>query len=95
MQKILMLLSYLFILNTITLFSQTDKSFDFWPYHIGDTWQYRKMSTNQIDHTVYIDSIKYDSLTKNTIIYEGGWGNPNKINTECLFHYNGLIHHPS
>ena len=75
MQKIEIFLIYLFILNTITLFPQTDKSLDFWPHHTGDTWQYRKMSTNQIDHTIYIDSIKYDPLTKNTIIYEGGWGN--------------------
>ncbi|MEO8399542.1 MAG: T9SS type A sorting domain-containing protein [Ignavibacteriaceae bacterium] len=69
MQKIKILLSLIFFINTLTLFAQADSVLDFWPVHKGDVWQYREGSTNNVDHTVYIDSVTVDSLSKELIIY--------------------------
>jgi hypothetical protein len=65
----------IFIVETITLFGQANEYLDFWPHHKGDIWQYRDVYTDELFSTVWIDSVVVDSLSKDIIVYEGGWDN--------------------
>ena len=68
-----MKLFILFLIMGPLTFTQTNNPLDFWPAHKGDVFQYRDGATNGVDHTVYIDSVVYDSRSKSRIVYEGGW----------------------
>jgi hypothetical protein len=56
MKKINTLTALVFVLAT-SIFSQASDPLGFWPHHVGDVWQYRDASTNEIVYTKYYDSV--------------------------------------
>lgn len=69
MKKIKILLSLIFVINTLTLFAQADSVLDFWPVHKGDVWQYSSVSTNEVIRTQYIDSVTIDSASNDKLVF--------------------------
>jgi len=60
---------------------------EFYPYHKGDVRQYRSIYTGDLIYTQYTDSVKIDSLTKDTFIFGrnvAGSTNPTEVRIDSL-----------
>jgi hypothetical protein len=69
----------------------------FYPRHRGDVWQYRWVSTGQIARTRYLDSLRIDSVSRDTYLYfrPVGTGARERIDSlQNVFNLNFQPNHP-